>query len=139
MKKILVNTTLSIMSFIVIVLMSVLTQAQSLNLTLLQNFKSIQPQMLAQNAKNIVSEIEKFSEIESLNTNDLELTVYALKTLVLIDSLDRSRSAVQMLASSYSKNKGIYQYALKKLSESEKKIVIEYYQMLERLNSSGQG
>ena len=98
MKKILVNTTLSIISFIVIVFMSVLTQAQSLNLTLLQNFKSIQPQMLAQNAKNIVSEIEKFSEIESLNTNDLELTVYALKTLVLIDSLDRSRSAVQMLA-----------------------------------------
>lgn len=139
MRKILVNTTLSIISFIVIIFMSVLTQAQSLNLTLLQSFKNVQPQILAQNVKSIISDIEKFSEIESLNTNDLELTVYALKNLVLIDSLDRSRSAVQMLAPSYSKNKGIYQYALKKLSESEKKIVLEYFQMLERLNSSGQG
>lgn len=139
MRKILVNTTLSIISFIVIIFMSVLTQAQSLNLTLLQNFKSVQLQTLAQNAKKIVSDIEKFSEIERLNSNDIELTVYALKTLVLIDSQDPSRSAVQMLAPSYSKNKGIYQYAFKKLSESEKKTVYEFYQMLERLNSSGQG
>ncbi len=139
MKKILVNTTLSIISFIVIFFMSVLTQAQSLNLTLLQSFKSVQLQTMFQNVKSIVSDIEKFSEIETLNSNDLELTVYALKTLVLIDQLDRSRSAVQMLAPSFSKNKGIYQYAFKKLSESERKIVLEYYQMLERLNSSGQG
>lgn len=139
MKKILLNTTLSILSFIVIFFMSVLTQAQSLKSTLLLNFKSVQIQTLAQNAKNIVTDIEKFSEFERLNSSDIELTVYVLKTLVLIDSQDPSRSAVQMLAPSYSKNKGIYQYAFKKLSESEKKTVYEFYQMLERLNTSGQG
>lgn len=138
MKKNLVNTTLSIISFIVIVFMSVFAQAQSLNLTLLQNFKSLQ-QPHPESVKSIVSDIEKFSEIEILNANDLELTVYALKTLVLIDQLDRSRSAVQILAPSFSKNKGLYEYAFKKLSESEKKTVFEFYQMLERLNSSGQG
>ena len=138
MKKILVNTTLSIFSFLVIFFISVLTQAQSLNLALLQNFKSLQ-QPHQQNVKSIVLDIEKFSEIERLNSNDIELTVYALKTLVLIDSQDPSRSAAQMLAPSYSKNKGIYQYAFKKLSESEKKTVYEFFQMLERLNTSGQG
>ncbi len=139
MKKILVNTTFSIISFLVIIFVSILTQAQTSNEILLQKFKNIQVQSVQENLKNIFSDLEKFSEIEVLNTNDLELAVFALKTLVLVDSHDRSRSTAQMLASSYSKNKGIYQYAFKKLSESEKKIVLEYYQMLERLNTSGQG
>ncbi len=125
--------------FFVIFCLSVLTQAQSSNLVLQQSFQSIRQQTLQQNLKNIISDIEKFSEIEILKAGDIELTVSVLKTLVLIDAQDRSRSAVQMLAKSYSKNKGIYQYAFKKLSKSEKKLVLEYYQMLERLNSSGQG
>ena len=139
MKKNLVNTTFSIISFLVIIFVSILTQAQTSNEILLQKFKSIQVQNVQQNLKNIFSDLEKFSEIEMLNTNDLELAVFALKALVVVDTYDRSRSAVQMLAPSFSKNKGIYEYAFKKLSDSEKKNVFEFFQMLERLNTNGQG
>lgn len=106
--------------------------------SLKSNFKSVDSKYLKENVKSVINDIEKFSEVEKLTESDLASTVSVLKTLVMLDSYDKSRTAPQMLAASYDKNKNIYQLAFKKLTKTEKKEVKEMFDMLERLNSSGQ-
>lgn len=109
------------------------------NSILLNKFEKINSTNIKDNLKSVVNNIDKFSEIEKLSDKDLTLTISVLKTLVLLDPHDKSRTSAQMLATSYSLNTKIYQLALKKLSKSEKKEITEIFKMLESLNSRGHG
>jgi hypothetical protein len=84
-----------------------------------------------------IDQVEKFSEIEILQTKDLDSTVLVLKSLVALDNTDKSRTTAQMLTTSYKKNKNIYQSAFKKLSKSEKIIIKDIFKMLTELGSGG--
>lgn len=89
--------------------------------------------------KSAFSDLQKFSEIEKLNSNDLSLVVSALETWILVDTQDNARSAAQILAGSYDKNKKIYKQAFQKLKKDQKKKIQELFEILEQLNQSAQG
>ena len=103
------------------------------------SFSKYNSQNIKSEFKSAFSDLQKFSEIENLNSTDLPLVVSALEAWILIDTQDKARSAAQILAGSYDKNKKIYKEAFKKLKKDQKKKIQELFEILEQLNQSAQG
>ena len=103
------------------------------------SFSKYNSQNIKSEFKSAFSDLQKFSEIEKLDKTDVALVVSALETWILIDTQDNSRSAAQILAGSYDKNKKIYKDAFKKLKKDQKKKIQELFEILEQLNQSAQG
>ena len=103
------------------------------------NFSKYTSKNISTEFKTAFDDLQKFSEIESLSEKDLSLVTSALEAWILVDKLDNARSAAQMLAGSYDKNKKIYQLALKKIKQENKNKILELFKILEQLNKSAQG
>jgi hypothetical protein len=125
--------------FLTFILFLSATSFSTENLQLLSNFEKLNSKNIKENLKSVINDIDQFSEIKKLGTSDLKLTVSVLKTLVLLDAQDPSRTAHQMLAVSYSENKKIYKSAFKKLTAAEKNELKDLFEMLENLHSQGNG
>ena len=103
------------------------------------NFSKYTSKNISTEFKTAFDDLQKFSEIESLSEKDLSLVTSALEAWILVDKLDNARSAAQMLAGSYDKNKKIYQLSLKKIKQENKNKILELFKILEQLNKSAQG
>lgn len=106
---------------------------------LLANLQSIDNTNIAKNFRPSLETIEKFSEIKTLTEKDTALVVSVLKVIALMDPLDKSRTAPQMLAESYSLNKKIYRLAFLKLTSNEQKINSEIFKILDSMYFNGNG
>ncbi len=106
---------------------------------LLSEFQKVNSDNIKSTATLVFSGLDKFSEITELTMDDVELTASVLKTLVVFDPYDPSRTAQQMMTVSFIKNQAVYVLAFERLSASEKKILAPMFPMLKKLNSNGNG
>lgn len=106
---------------------------------LLSGFNSLDKSNIDKNFKSAFDGVEKFSEVKLLTENNLPLVILVLKALVLMDPLDPSRTAPQMLTESFHANTSIYQKAFKQLSSDDQKIMSDIIKVFGAPNKKGNG
>ncbi len=106
---------------------------------LIFGFGSLDKSNIDKNFKSAFEATEKFSDIKILSENDLPLVVSVLKALVLMDPLDPSRTAPQMLTESFHANNLIYKKAFKQLSAQDQKIMSDIITVFGAPNKKGNG
>lgn len=117
-------------------------QAETVTVTkknLFIEFQKVNSENIKVTIKEVFNGLNKFSEISELTVDDVELVASVLKTLVIFNTYDPSRTAEQIMTESYIKNEAVYKLAFERLSLSEKKILDSMFSMLKRLNSKGNG
>ena len=100
----------------------------------------------AQTAKTlqgtVMDDIQTLSSLELDEKMDLPLVQNAFLTLIILEDPvdgDPSRTAVQILATSYGKNKKLYLKAAGSLKTTKKKELKEILKVLESFSSQGNG
>ncbi len=106
---------------------------------LMFGFGSLDKSNIDKNFKSAFDGVEKFSEVKLLTENNLPLVILVLKALVLMDPLDPSRTAPQMLTESFHANTSIYQKAFKQLSAEDQKIMSDIIKVFGATNKKGNG
>ncbi len=106
---------------------------------LMFGFGGLDKSNIDKNFKSSFEGIEKFSDMKVLSENDLPLVVLVLKALVLMDPLDPSRTAPQMLTESFHANNLIYKKAFKQLSTEDQKIMSDIITVFGSPNKKGNG
>ena len=104
---------------------------------LLSGFNSLDKSNIDKNFKSAFDGIEKLSEVKLLTENNLPLVVSVLKALVLMDPLDPSRTAPQMLTESFHTNNLIYKKAFKQLSPEDQKVMSDIIKVFGAPNKKG--
>ena len=105
----------------------------------LAGFNSLDKSNIDKNFRSAFDSMEKFSEINLLTENELPLVVSILKALVLMDPLDESRTASQMMTASYHRNTLIYKKAFKQLSAEDQKVMSDIIKVFGSPDKRGNG
>lgn len=95
--------------------------------------------MSEKEVNKMVNDMSDFSEKHKLSETDLPEITKQLKNILILEKVDDTRSGPFELTESYTKNKTLYQKALKTFKKSEQKELQKILDMVEDLEKNGNG